>query len=84
MTVSQLIVKLNGLNPDALVILQKDREGNGYSKLEDIDDNAVYVPDTGWSGDVMLHHLTPELKKDGFTSDDVGDGEICVVLYPVS
>ena len=53
MTVNQLrdaLADLTDLPGDALVILQKDAEGNGYSPLYSVD-RAQYAPDSTWSGE---------------------------------
>lgn len=34
-------------NPDAELIMQKDSEGNGYSPLDGIEFDVVYVPEDG-------------------------------------
>ena len=53
MKVKELIEHLTGMDPEAEVIVQKDAEGNGYSPLYVVDDAAIYVPETTWSGDVF-------------------------------
>ena len=53
MTVAELIEELRKLPPESEVILQKDSEGNGYSPLHAVDGNAIYKPDTTWSGEVI-------------------------------
>lgn len=50
--VKELIEALSSLDPNTQVILQKDAEGNDYSPLEAVDQHAVYVADTSWSGHV--------------------------------
>lgn len=52
MTVKELKIELENLLDDMEVILQKDSEGNGYSPLSCIDAEAVYIPDSTWSGEV--------------------------------
>ena len=52
MKVSELKEILLTLPDDMEVILQKDAEGNGYSPLCGGDPNAVYIPETAYSGDV--------------------------------
>ncbi len=52
MTVKELKQELSLLPDDMEVILQKDSEGNGYSPLSGADPNAVYIPDSTWSGQV--------------------------------
>jgi len=49
-TVKQLIAKLSKLPPAAIVVVQKDGEGNGYSPLDDLD-LGTYRPDSTWSGE---------------------------------
>lgn len=39
---------------DAIMICQKDSEGNGYSPLYGVDENAVYKDETTWSGTVFF------------------------------
>lgn len=39
--------------PNVELIMQKDAEGNGYSPLQGIDFNVVYVPESTWSGEVF-------------------------------
>lgn len=85
MTVKELIEQLQGIDPDLIVIVQKDAEGNNYSPLDGIDaDNTVYEADTTWSGTVGLRRLTPELRQQGYTPEDIIDGQPCCVLQPVN
>mgnify|MGYP003441575268 CR=1 FL=1 len=87
-TVGDLIEMLGEMDPEAVVVMQKDGEGNGYSPLSGVDDsNVVYVAESTWSGEVMLAELTEEAEEAGFSADDVydgDDGEPCVVFYPVN
>lgn len=50
MTVKELKAELENLPDDMEVVLQKDSEGNGYSPLAGADPEAIYVPDSTWSG----------------------------------
>ena len=87
MRVKDLIAALATMDPDALVVLQKDSEGNGYSPLTGVDDNCIYVPLSTWHGEIYLRKLTPFLKEEGFGEEDVydgSDGRPAVVLYPVN
>lgn len=84
MTVKDLIEALQKVDQTRIVILQKDSEGNGYSPLSGIDDNAMYEAETTYSGEVRIHHLTDALIKQGFSDEDVGDGQPCLVLYPIN
>ncbi len=87
MKVKDFIKQLQGLDQEAEVIMSKDGEGNGYSPYADLNDEMVYIPDSTWSGDVAFPELTEELKKDGYTEEDVyqGDDAIkAVILYPIN
>jgi hypothetical protein len=84
MTVKELIEQLQQCDPDDLVVMSKDSEGNGFSKLSDIAfGNDRYSG--GYSGEIGLDHLTEELEQRGYTEDDVmSDGEKCIVLWPLN
>lgn len=84
MTVKELIEALQKVDQTRIVILQKDGEGNGYSPIAGIDDNTVYEAETTYSGEVRIHHLTDALIEQGFSDEDVGDGQPCLVLYPIN
>jgi hypothetical protein len=60
MNVQQLREKLANLPDDMEVILQKDSEGNGYSPLADADTDAVYIPDSTYSGEVYSTNWTSD------------------------
>ena len=55
MKVKDLIKELKKVDPESIIVLQKDAEGNGYSPLSGIDNDAIYIPDSTWSGDMILH-----------------------------
>ncbi len=84
MTVKELIEELEKLDGERIVVLSKDGEGNGFSPLSDID-CSVYTSETTWCGEVHIEELTPELRKQGYTEDDVReDGQKAVVLWPTN
>ena len=71
-------------HPDREVVLQKDPEGNGYSPLSDFWTGA-YLPKTTWYGEAGLEELTPELKEQGFSEEDVIiNGIKAIFLVPVN
>lgn len=72
MTAGQLIDILKKCDPNVIVILQKDAEGNGYSPLAGTDSDVTYGATSTYSGDVY--------------SLDESDEDVvpCVVLYPVN
>lgn len=85
MKVKELKKMLEEVDEDRIVILQKDPEGNGYSPLAGLDgENCSYQAETTWYGEVGLERLTPKLKKDGYTEEDVLEGEKAVVLWPIN
>lgn len=61
-TVKELIEQLKGCAPDAIVVLAKDNEGNGFSPFCDIGRGAA-VALCPWAYDVAtydkLHELEP-------------------------
>jgi hypothetical protein len=85
MKVSELIEKLSRMNPDSEVIMQKDSEGNGYSPLYCVDSNAVYVPDSTYSGDVYSLSWSAD---DACMSEGewnrIQNSPKCVVLCPTN
>jgi len=83
--VKELLKLLEGYDPKAEVILQKDAEGNGYSPLEGVDDEAVYVADNSWSGNVYDTKWTAdEACMDEDDWERLMKRKRCVVLYPVN
>ena len=85
MNVKELIKLLEEQNQEAIVIMSKDGEGNGYSPFADFGNTDTYKADSTWSGEVGFSKLTPELKKRGYTTEDVmEDGVPALVLYPTN
>lgn len=79
MTIKELILELNRLDPSLLVVMSIDQEGNGFKPVREIsDDNNVYD-----DGDLGIHHLTRVLESQRFTDEDImQDGERCIVIWP--
>lgn len=81
----ELLEELKGVDPDAEIVLQKDAEGNGYSPLAGVDENAVYIPDSTWSGEV---YSTEWSAYEACMSEDEWNGikakPRCVVFFPVN
>lgn len=89
MKVKELKTLLADLPDDMTVVMSKDGEGNGYSPLSQVDgDNQVYIPDSTYSGEIMLKELRGADRSLGYTEEDVADpddnGEDCVVLWPTN
>lgn len=83
MTIGELIDALSKEDPNRLVVMSKDAEGNSHSPLWSFWTGA-YVAESTWSGDVGLEELTPEDMARGYTEEDVIDGIPCVVLCPTN
>ena len=81
MKVRELIAELYKGNPDDIVIVSEN-EGNTYSPLDGISEE-MYEAETTWCGEIGLRELTAELRAQGFTEEDLGVGEDCVVLWPI-
>lgn len=84
MKVKELIDLLEKCDPRAEVIMQRDPEGNGYSPLSVVDGDAVYVPDTDWSGEVYSTDWSADdAAMDEEDWADLMDEPRCVVLAPL-
>ncbi len=83
MKVKELIEILQKENPNDLVILQKDGEGNGFSPCAGYWTGS-YKSDTSWSGEVGLRSLTDHDRNQGYSEEDVVDGQPSIVLYPIN
>lgn len=83
MTVAELIEELKQQDPNRLVVMSKDAEGNSYSPLSALY-IAAYCPDTTWSGQIGLEKLDDAYRAEGYTEEDVVDGQPALVLYPIN
>lgn len=78
MTVEELIKQLEKLNKKAIVVLQKDSEGNGYSPAVGVEE-AKYRAENTWSGEIAHPDDIEEMdEKDKNKLTD------CVVLWPTN
>ena len=82
MKVSELIELLQGEDPDRIVIMAKDSEGNDYSPFSSLWAGA-YFAETTWSGVVGLESLTEADRAHGFTDADLLAAEPALILCPV-
>ena len=82
-TVGKLIELLKQHDPERIVVMAKDPEGNGYSPLCDID-TASYKAESTWCGEIGIEELTPELRKRGYSEEDVIGGQKALVLWPTN
>lgn len=77
MNVKELIDLLYQCDPNALVVLSSDEEGNGYRTAYSVAVNNVFTEDD----EVKLKVLTPDLEELGYGKEDVGEGQDCIVIY---
>ena len=81
----KLLNKLTSEKDNYEVILQEDAEGNGYSPLAGIDDNAIYIAENTWSGEVYDKEYTAEehcLEEAEWEKMKKNPKLSCVVLFP--
>lgn len=78
-TVKELIARLSELDPDAVVIMQRDREGNGYAPCEGAEGNGAWDDEEQEYGYAAL---TPALEEKGFGQEDIIAGVPAVVIWP--
>ena len=90
MTLKELKEYVNQL-PSSLdecaVILQKDAEGNGYSPLQGIDEDSIYVPTSTWSGDVYYMNHSAEdncMEEEDWDELKEDPTKRCIVLFPIN
>lgn len=84
MKVKDLIEQLKLHNPEDIVIMSSDSEGNSYSPLSSIYTGS-YKAENSWRGEVGISELTPELIKIGFTEEDILEDSVpCVILGPTN
>ena len=82
MTVRELIAKLNKIDPDRIVVMSSDSEGNNYSPLSGMWTGAYRAENT-YRGEVGLESLTEDTIEAGYTDDDVVDGKPALILTPI-
>jgi hypothetical protein len=79
MKVRELIEKLQQEDPERLVIVSSDEEGNSMNPLQEIATAAYSKEDR----EIGLETLTDEDKEQGYGEEDViEDGIPALVLYP--
>lgn len=85
MTVKELKAELENLPDEMEVILQKDAEGNGYSPLSGADSDAVYDPESTYSGDVYdTKWSANDADKSQEEWDEILAKPRALILYPVN
>jgi hypothetical protein len=88
--VKDLILELAELDPEALLVMSSDGEGNNFGPLDGVGDKMMYIPESTYSGYTRFSKLTKELKEQGYSREDCFDpkentnAEPCYVLWPVN
>lgn len=86
MKVKELLEQLKDCDPEAVVVLQKDSEGNGYSPLCGADPDCIYVAESSWSGEV--HDIDMEAEDAGYDEESWETlkevSPRAVVLWPIN
>jgi|SaaInlStandDraft_4_1057021.scaffolds.fasta_scaffold143740_2 hypothetical protein len=81
MKVKKLIEVLSELDPETIVVLSRDSEGNGFSPLSSFAYNVFYIPENTWSGEVYDREEWDEWS-DGESVPS--EAESALVLWPVN
>ena len=79
MKVGQLIEELKKINPEKVVVLSGDSEGNDYREMSEIEwENIVFNEE---ESEVGFEYLSEELKDEGYDEEDIIEGEKAIVFY---
>lgn len=82
-TVSELIEELSELDPDTVVVLSKDGEGNSFSPYSDYNDGQ-YFPDTTWAGEFHSQQAL-DSPEEYFEDEEIPeDGLKAICLWPTN
>lgn len=79
--VSELIKELQSVDPDRIVIMSRDGEGNDYSPLASTWEGA-YLAKSTYHGKAGLERLTDEFVKAGYSDEDIVNGNPAIILQP--
>jgi len=83
MTVAELIEQLKALDPDNIVIMSKDAEGNGVNPLVAVEPLYYQTAIDGEDNRIGHKQLTPKLIEQGYSEDDVLPNAVpAAVLWP--
>lgn len=77
--VKELIEQLSRLDPEAVVIMQRDPEGNRYAPCSGAEGSGAwdqYQCAYGYA------ELTEELREQGYSEQDTIRGQPAIVIYP--
>ena len=81
MIVSELIKELQDMDPNAIVVMSSDAEGNGYSPMSGVYEE-MYLAESTYSGSCYSEE---DLQEMAVYEEEVPDDlEKCVVLTPIN
>jgi len=80
MTVKELIERLKEIDQDRIVVMSMDPEGNGFSPLGDLE-TCAYTNEGGY-GETGIEKLDDDLREQGFTEEDIKEGQPALCLWP--
>jgi len=75
--VKDLIVELQKHDPEIVVVMSKDGEGNDFSPLSDLSP-GFYEAESTWSGEYIAEEYMEEY---GYSKDDLPR---CLVAWPIN
>ena len=78
MKVKELIKILQEQDPNRICVLSCDAEGNYFSPLSDV---STYLYDKN-EHSIGLEELTKELREEGYSEEDLGEGKPALVFWP--
>lgn len=86
MTVKEFIALLAECDPDDIIVMASDAEGNAYNYFDgSINTHDYNYINHKYDGEIKLRKLTPELVERGYSEEDTDinqNGTPCVVLWP--
>jgi hypothetical protein len=77
LTVGELMTELAKYEPDTIIVLSRDPEGNGYSPAYNCE--GMNYED----GEVGYGELTEDLKDAGYGEEDIRSGVPALVIWPL-
>jgi len=87
MRVKELMKILENCDPEDLVVISNDEEGNAFSTLFEVDANNLYIsPHNGYNRDNFIVPESKQLQLDeGYEEVFTADNDVvfrCIVLWP--
>lgn len=74
---------LENVDDESEVIIARDAEGNNFSPLASMDTDAIYIPDTEYSGEVYsLEHTAEDACMSEDEWDEVNKMDRSLILFP--